>query len=159
MQAEKSLTVEARYHRLNDWKVEIESKYNRQYTGGGDEGLDRRHSRNNEFRFGSLAGLPGAGLCRDCRSAAGNRDQKVGGGFLQNAGSWIWMPTHIEFEVWTDNANFVKVADIKTDVAADDMRPAIRDYVQRISPVKARYVRVHAYNIGKIPILASGRRR
>ena len=27
----------------------------------------------------------------------------------------------------------------------------MRDYVQTISPVKARYVRVHAYNLGKIP--------
>ena len=76
---------------------------------------------------------------------------KVGGGFLQNARSWIWMPTHIEFEVSSDGVNFTKAADIKTDIAPEDMEPKIRDYAQTISPVNARYVRVHAYNLGKIP--------
>jgi uncharacterized Rossmann fold enzyme len=47
--------------------------------------------------------------------------------------------------------NFTKVADIKTDIAVDDMDSKMRDYVQAISSVKARYVRVHAYNLGKIP--------
>ena len=41
--------------------------------------------------------------------------------------------------------------DIKTDIDPTDMEPKIRDYVQTISPVRARYVRVHAYNLGKIP--------
>ena len=61
------------------------------------------------------------------------------------------MPTRIEFEVSDDNVNFRKVAEIKTDVAIDDMTPQIKDYMQKIAPVKARYVRVRAYNVGKIP--------
>lgn len=70
---------------------------------------------------------------------------------MQNARSWIWMPTHIVFETSSDGVNFAKVADIKTDIDPTDMEPKIRDYTQSISPVKARYVRVHAYNLGKIP--------
>jgi hypothetical protein len=31
------------------------------------------------------------------------------------------------------------------------MDPKTRDYTKEISPVTARYVRVHAYNLGKIP--------
>ena len=58
--------------------------------------------------------------------------------------------THIEFEVSSDNVNFEKVADIETDIDPTDMESEIRDYVQTISPVKSRYVRVHAYNLGKI---------
>jgi len=61
------------------------------------------------------------------------------------------MPTHIEFELSQDGVNFNKVADIKTDVAPDDMEPRIRDYSAPIKPVNARYVRIHAYNFGKIP--------
>ena len=77
--------------------------------------------------------------------------KKVGGGFLQAARSWIWMPTHVEFETSTDGVNFTKVADIKTDIAPEDMASKTRDYIQAISRVKARYVRIHAYNLGKIP--------
>ena len=55
---------------------------------------------------------------------------KLGGGFLQNARSWIWMPTHIEFEASADGVNFTKVADIKTDIAADDMETDdAQDYI------------------------------
>ena len=39
-EGERSLLVEAIFSkRPNDWTVKIASKYNRQYTGGGDEGL------------------------------------------------------------------------------------------------------------------------
>ena len=61
------------------------------------------------------------------------------------------MPTRIEFEVSRDGENYAKVAEIKSDVAPDDMEHKIRDYVREIKPVKARYVRVKAYNLGKIP--------
>ncbi len=37
---ESSFPVEAKLHKMpHDWTVKIASKYNRQYTGGGDEGL------------------------------------------------------------------------------------------------------------------------
>ena len=75
----------------------------------------------------------------------------LGAGFLQNVRSWIWMPTHIEFELSQDGVNFSRVADIKTDVAQDDMEPRSRDYSMPIKPSDARYVRIHAYNLGKIP--------
>jgi len=77
--------------------------------------------------------------------------KRVGGGFLQDARPWIWMPTRIEFEVSSDGENFRKVADIKTDVAPEDMKPQIKDYKQEIAPVKTRFVRVRAYTLSNIP--------
>jgi hypothetical protein len=77
--------------------------------------------------------------------------RRVGGGFLQNARSWIWMPTRITFEVSHDNVNFRKAAEIKTDIAPEDMKEQIKDFSAEIALVKARYVRVKAYNLGKIP--------
>ncbi len=61
------------------------------------------------------------------------------------------MPTRIEFEISDDGVNFRKVADIKTDVAPEDMTEQIKDYTQEIAPTKARFVRVKAFNPGKIP--------
>ena len=66
------------------------------------------------------------------------------------------MPTHIEFEVSNDGTNFTKIAEIKTDVPAEDTDPKTRDYTRAINPVKARYVRVHAYNLGTIPLWHPG---
>ena len=52
------------YKMPNDWTVKILSKYNRQYTGGGDEGLIDGIRGTTEFRFGRMAGLSGSGFCR-----------------------------------------------------------------------------------------------
>ncbi|MGI8812643.1 MAG: GH92 family glycosyl hydrolase [Pyrinomonadaceae bacterium] len=135
----------------NNWTVKIDSKYNRQYTGGGDEGLIDGIRGTTSFASGEWQGYQGQDFVATVDLQKETEIKKVSGGFLQNAGSWIWMPTHIEFETSVDGINFTKVADIKTDIAATDMESKVRDYTKSIAPVKARYVRVHAYNLGKIP--------
>lgn len=135
----------------NNWTVSIASKYNRQYTGGGDEGLIDGIRGTTSFASGEWQGYQGQDFVATVDLQKETQILTLGGGFLQNAGSWIWMPTHIEFELSTDGVNFSKVADIKTDVAPEDMKPTIRDYKAPIKPINARYVRIHAYNLGKIP--------
>ncbi|MBK8465672.1 MAG: GH92 family glycosyl hydrolase [Chloracidobacterium sp.] len=148
----RSKTVEAVFRkRPNGWTVKIDSKYNRQYTGGGDEGLIDGIRGSTNFASGEWQGYQAQDFVATIDLQRETEIKKVGGGFLQVARSWIWMPTRIVFEVSSDNVNFTRVADIKTDIDPKDMESKIRDYVQTISPVKARYVRVHAYNLGKIP--------
>jgi predicted alpha-1,2-mannosidase len=151
-QGDKSKTVDATFYRMpNDWTVSIDSKYNRQYTGGGDEGLIDGIRGTTNFASGEWQGYQGQDLVATIDLKQETEIKSVGGGFLQNAKSWIWMPTHIEFEVSDDNVTFRKVADIKTDISTNDMEPKVRDYRQAISPVKARYVRIRAFKLGKIP--------
>ena len=76
---------------------------------------------------------------------------EVGAEFLQVAGPWIWMPDRIEFEVSTDGNNFSKIAEIKPNFPQREMTPTVREYTQKISLTRARYVRMRAYNFGKIP--------
>ena len=137
--------------KLNNWTVSIASKYNRQYTGGGDEGLIDGIRGTTNFSSGEWQGYQGQDFVATVDLQKVTQILTLGGGFLQNARSWIWMPTHIEFELSQDGVNFTRVADIKTDVPQDDMEPRIRDYTTPIKPVNARYVRIHAYNFGKIP--------
>jgi predicted alpha-1,2-mannosidase len=149
---EKSLSAEAKLNKIpHDWTVKIFSKYNRQYTGGGDIGLIDGIRGTTNFASGEWQGYQPDDLIAVIDLQRETEIHKLGGGFLQNARSWIWMPTRIEFEVSDDNINFRKIAEIKTDVAVDDMESKIRDYKTEIAPVKARYVRVKAYNLGKIP--------
>ncbi|HEV7644497.1 MAG TPA: GH92 family glycosyl hydrolase [Pyrinomonadaceae bacterium] len=147
-----SLIAEATFHKKpHDWTVKIANKYNRQYTGGGDEGLIDGIRGTLNFASGEWQGYQPYDLDAVIDLQRETEIRRVGGGFLQDAGPWIWMPTHIEFEVSQDNITWTKVADIKTDVDPRDMKATMRDYKQAITPIKARYVRVHAYNLGKIP--------
>jgi predicted alpha-1,2-mannosidase len=149
---EKSFTVESKLNRMpHDWDVKLNSTYNRQYTGGGAEGLIDGIRGTLNFASGEWQGYQDQDFIAVIDLKRETEIKKLGGGFLQDARPWIWMPTRIEFEVSADGENFRKVAEIKTDVAPEDMKPQIKDYFQEIAPVKARYVRVKAFNLGKIP--------
>ena len=149
---EKSLTVESKLNKMpHDWTVKILSKYNRQYTGGGDAGLIDGIRGTVNFASGEWQGYQDQDFIAVIDLQKETEIKRVGGGFLQDARPWIWMPTRIEFEVSTDGTNFTPVAEIKTTVAVEDMNPQIKDYRQEIAPVKARFVRVKAFNLGKIP--------
>ena len=148
----KSFPVEAKSNKMpHDWTVKILSKYNRQYTGGGDFGLIDGIRGTLNFASGEWQGYQDQDFVAVIDLQKETTIKKLGGGFLQDARPWIWMPTKIEFEISTDGENFTKVADIKTDVAPEDMTPQIKNYMQKITPTKARFVRVHAYNLGTIP--------
>jgi putative alpha-1,2-mannosidase len=148
----ESFPVEAKLIKIpHDWTVKILSKYNRQYTGGGDEGLIDGIRGTLNFASGEWQGYQDQDFVAVIDLKRETEIKKLGGGFLQDARPWIWMPTRIEFEVSDDGENFRKIADIKTTVAPEDMKPQIKDYFAEIAPTKARFVRVKAYNLGKIP--------
>ena len=149
---DKSFPVEAKIHKMpHDWTVKIESKYNRQYTGGGVEGLIDGIRGTLNFAAGEWQGYQNQDFIAIIDLQRETEISELGGGFLQDARPWIWMPTRVEFEVSNDGETYRKVADIKTNVAVADMKPQIKDFAQKITPTKARFVRVHAYNLGKIP--------
>jgi hypothetical protein len=66
------------------------------------------------------------------------------------------MPTEIKFETSLDGITFTQVATIKTDVAPENMDAIIKDYTTTIAPTQARYVRIKATNLGKIPAWHAG---
>ncbi len=149
---ERSLPVEAVLTKMpHDWDVKLFSTYNRQYTGGGPKGLIDGIRGTTNFASGEWQGYQGQDFVAVIDLKRPTEISELGGGLLQVARSWIWMPTKIEFEVSDDGVNFRKSAEIMTDVAEDDMEHRIRDYRTTIPSVTTRYVRVTARNLGKIP--------
>jgi hypothetical protein len=61
------------------------------------------------------------------------------------------MPDRIVFETSNDGVNFAEVAEIKPNFPQREMTPTVREFTQKITPTRARYVRMRAYNFGKIP--------
>jgi hypothetical protein len=149
---EKSLAAEAVIRKKpNDWTVKILSKYSSQYTGGGDEGLIDGIRGTTNFAAGAWQGYQGQDFVAVIDLQREIEIKTLGGGFLQVARSWIWMPTRIEFEASSDGVNFRPIAEIKTDVAPENMENIARDYRTEIAPTRARFIRVKARNFGKIP--------
>ncbi len=147
-----SMTVEAFLHKLpNDWTVRVISPYSTQYTGGGDNAIVDGIRRTVNFASGEWQGIQGKPYEAVVDLQRETEIKSVGGSFLQVASPWIWMPDRIEFETSMDGVHFTRVAEIKPAFPVREMTPTIREYRQPIKPTKARYVRLRAFNFGKIP--------
>jgi hypothetical protein len=148
----RSKPVEARFFlRPNDWTVKILSPYSSQYTGGGDDAIIDGLRGTPNFASGEWQGYEGKIFEAVIDLKKETVVKELGGSFLQAAGSWIWMPDRIEFETSMDGVTFTRAAEIKPGFPQREMESATKEFRRSISPTTARYVRVRAYNFGKIP--------
>ena len=73
-------------------------------------------------------------------------------GFLQDIGSWIWMPTEVEFLVSGDGKSFQSLGVLKSPVSDREYKSMAHDFVQACPDrTKARYIQLRAKNYGKCP--------
>ena len=133
-----------------DRAIQILSRYSRQYTAGGDEGLIDNTRGGVNWRTGGWQGYQDT----DFEAVLDLLEERplsvVGAGFCQDARSWIWMPRWVEFSVSTDGVQFTSVGRLDTSVAEEDYTVQVWDAELPVS-CTARYVKVHARNIGTIP--------
>jgi len=138
----------AKYHRIpHDWKITLQSKYSSQYTGGGDFALIDSIRGTPNWSGGGWQGYQGKDFAAVLDLGNVNEVSRVGAGFLQDVGSWIWMPARVEFELSTDGRSFGPAIAITNDVSERREGVVIKDFVKSIPPQKARYVRIKAVNL------------
>ena len=149
---QRSLVVTAKYHRIpHDWKITLGSSYSSQYNGGGDFALIDGIRGSANWSGGRWQGYQGRDLVAVLDLGEVQSVSKVGAGFLQDAGSWIWMPRRVEIELSIDGRTFGPAFSIANEVSEKQEGVVTKDFVKTIAPQKARYVRLRAVNFGKIP--------
>ncbi|HEX7335427.1 MAG TPA: GH92 family glycosyl hydrolase [Pyrinomonadaceae bacterium] len=149
---QRSLVVTAKYHRIpHDWKLTLQSSYGSQYTGGGDFALIDGIRGTANWSGGKWQGYQGKDFVALLDLGAAQTVSKIGAGFLQDVGSWIWMPSRVEIELSMDGRTFGQPISIANQVSEKQEGVVTRDFVKTISPQKARYIRLRALNFGKIP--------
>ncbi|HEX6650806.1 MAG TPA: discoidin domain-containing protein, partial [Pyrinomonadaceae bacterium] len=148
----RSLVATAKYHRIpHAWKITTDSKYSSQYTGGGDLALIDGIRGNANWSGGGWQGYQGNDLVATIDLGQVQSVSKVGAGFLQDVGSWIWMPRRVEIELSTDGKTFGAAFSIANDISEKQEGVVTHEFAKAIAPQKARYVRLRAVNFGKIP--------
>lgn len=153
----ESRATSAKFQQIpHDWKLTLLSKYNAQYPGGGDFAVIDGIRGTTNWSGGAWQGYWGRDFVAVVDLGGLQMVSKLGAGFLQDAGSWIWMPRSVEIELSLDGQTFTHVASIPNDVP-DGSNPEInagtiaKDFVKNITRREARYVRIRAVNFGKIP--------
>ncbi|HLC82541.1 MAG TPA: GH92 family glycosyl hydrolase [Bacteroidia bacterium] len=153
----KSDTIQGLFFkRPNNWKVQILSKYSSQYDAGGDQGLiDGLHGDEN-WRKGEWQGYQSQDFEAIIDLGEKQNLSTFSASFLQDSRSWILMPTKVEFYASGDNKEFVLIATETHKIDPKDETTQIKNFVTSNQKVKARYIKVKAYNFGKLPVWHQG---
>lgn len=62
------------------------------------------------------------------------------------------MPTKVEYYVSNDNVNFTLAGTVENTLNPKEPESTIRDFTLKLSkPIKTKYIKVKAYNFGKLP--------
>lgn len=148
-----SSTVYAHFFKKpNNYTIDIKSKYNPQYHAGGPEGLLDGINGTTNWRKGDWQGYQS----QDFEAVIDmQKEQSVSdfhSTFLQDQRSWILMPTKVEYYVSSDNIHFSLAGTVENDINPKQDENQIKDFnLVTQKPFKARYVKVKAYNFGKLP--------
>ena len=139
-----------------DWKINISSKYNSQYTAGGNDGIIDGIKGDNDWRKGGWQGYQGQDFESVIDFGKEILISLVGARFLQDTRSWILMPVNVIYEISEDNIHYQKVLSVSNLIADTVMTNTIEEHGGKIEPVKARFLKVKAKNYGTLPSWHAG---
>jgi hypothetical protein len=139
------------YKRPNNWEVNIVSKYNPQYTAGGDKGIIDGVKGETNWRKGEWQGYQSQDF--ECIIDL-KKEQSINtfsASFLQDTRAWILMPTKVEYYTSSDNVNFKLAGTVENAINANDFDIRIQNLTAKTDVIKTRYVKIKAYNFGVLP--------
>ncbi|HEX7295045.1 MAG TPA: GH92 family glycosyl hydrolase [Pyrinomonadaceae bacterium] len=150
-----SSVTTATYHRVpHNWNLKLQSRYSMQYSGGGDTALIDGIRGTTNWSGGAWQGYQGTDLVAVIDLGESQSIQTLGAGFLEDVGSWIWMPQRVDFDVSFDGKSFRNVLSllgVSENTSRQPLGVLIKNFEGKITPTAARYIRVRAVNRGTIP--------
>jgi hypothetical protein len=140
------------YKKPTNYTIEIKSKYNPQYTAGGDEGIIDGINGSENWRKGEWQGYQSQDFEAVIDLQTEKNVSNFSATFLQDSGSWILMPTKVDYYVSNDKVNFTLVGSVTNSISPKSEINKIENFnYQSPQELKAKYVKVKAYNFGKLP--------
>ncbi|MBO7466349.1 MAG: GH92 family glycosyl hydrolase [Bacteroidaceae bacterium] len=148
-----SFPVTTRIDRVDkNLSITLGERFHRNYTAGGSEALIDGFRGTTNWRTGGWQGYVGTDLHATVDLGFAQPLSRVGAGFLQDVGSWIWMPRDVEFLVSEDGKQFQSLGTVSHNVDPADTEIQCHDlFVTPASPVQARYLQMVVHTFGTIP--------
>lgn len=146
-----SRVVDANFYLIDAKRaVKLEHPFSDQYGAGGAKALIDHQRGGDNFRTGVWQGYQGVDLVATVDLGSKIKVNRLAGGFLQEAGAWIFMPKEVEFFVSDDGKHFRSVGKAKNYVPEDEDGSLIQELGVR-PRCEARYVKMAAKTIGTCP--------
>lgn len=140
------------FKKPNNYTITTQSVYTPQYHAGGKDGLIDGISGTVNWRKGDWQGFQG----QDFEAVIDLQEEKdimeFHATFLQDSRAWILMPVKVDYYVSSDNVNFTLAGSVDNTVNPKEPDTKIRDFSFSLNKnTKAKYVKIKAYNFGKLP--------
>lgn len=147
-----SKTVESVHTKMLDHrKVQLQNAYAPQYAAAGPNTLVDFIKGTTSFQTGAWQGFQGADLIATVDLGEIKNIQQIATTFLQDQGSWIFLPKEVTYAISTDGQHFTAFDAIHFDAAKDDASKLIHAFVKSFNATKVRYVKITAKTIGQCP--------
>jgi len=146
-----SPVVRARFHRIpHDWSMEWHTDPRPSYVADGPRTLVDGLRGDADWRKGGWVGYQDADFVTTVDFGETLRLERVGGSFLQDARSWIWMPVSVSFAASTDGETWQDLGSVGHDVDDRAFGTFLRELWVEAKGAEARFLRIDARNIGPI---------
>ncbi|RZJ76466.1 MAG: alpha-mannosidase [Flavobacterium sp.] len=148
---ERSHTVTGTFiKKPNNYTIATKSVYNPQYHAGGANGLIDGISGTENWRKGDWQGYQGQDFEAVVDLQKKMPVKSIAARFLQDSRAWILMPTKVEYYTSDDNKTFTLAGSVDNTMNANNYETTIKAFETSVS-IQARYIKVKAYNFGKLP--------
>ncbi len=145
--SEKDIVI----HRAVSRKIKLGTESSSRYPAAGPGSLIDGLRGTNSLSDGYWLGFHQNNLEAVIDLGQNSAIKKITSTFLQNYGSWAFMPVEITYSVSKDGKNFTEAGVIKNEVPLDQKGLIIKDFSQELQNTKARYIKVSAKSIGVCP--------
>ena len=149
---------EAVFHKIPDKRrvFRYNTRYNPQYTGGGDECLIDGIRGGNDFRTGEWQGFEGVPLDVVIDLGKKQKIKRLTAHFLQDENAWIFFPTKVQFEISDDGEHFSPAGEVVCNIPQTEKGVLQNDFQVSLPGTKARFVRVVGVSPGQCPAWHKG---
>jgi len=138
-------------HKAVGKEVIIGTMYSLKYDGGGKNGLVDGKRGPLDFNDKAWQGYHKENLYSIVDMEKTIEINEINTSFLENIGSWIFLPSFIEFAISTDGEIFEVVEQFYPGVPKEKDGAEIKNFKSGLKNTNARYIRVIANNVGICP--------
>ena len=130
--------------------MKVLSKYNNQYTAGGDEGLIDQKRGGDNWKLGLWQGYWGEDFVAVLELTDAEKPSRLGANFIQDQKSWIFLPVEVAYYV-SDNGKDYKLLEIVKNDMPERNEEILQKAFYTSKPINHRFVKVVAKNIKTNP--------
>ena len=130
--------------------AEFEKPFSPKYAGHGDTTIINGKRGSLDINDKEWIGFLGDDMVVTIDLGQARTVSKMTAGFLQQQGSWIFLPSDVSFFVSDDRTNWRLVGELKS-LTEQTEQVLTKDFTCAVCRIKTRYLRVEAKNLGVCP--------